>query len=85
MLTCGCSSFKSEAQVESDTSWSGSFNGRTVSGSGNQKVDLGGGTGPKCAVVQKQTRQGFLEGLHYRGDSKTTTAEFGVAYVCCGS
>ena len=52
----GCSLFKTEAHVSSDTSWSGSFDGRTVSGTGSQTISLGGGTGAKCASVQKQTK-----------------------------
>jgi len=80
-----CSLFKTEARVESDTSWSGSFDGRTVSGTGNQTVDMGSGNGAKCAVVQKQTRNGYLTVSVDGGESKTTYAEFGVVSVCGGT
>lgn len=80
-----CSLFNTDAHVESDTSWSGSFNGRTVDGSGNQLVKMGGGTGTKCASVQKQTRAGFLTVKIGGGEEKTTTAAFGVVTVCGGS
>jgi hypothetical protein len=82
MLVCtGCNLFQDEAHVTSDTSWSGDFNGRTVDGSGNRTVDLGGGDNPKCAVVQKKTANGFLT-LKIGSDEKTTTAAFGVVSAC---
>lgn len=78
-----------KAKVESDTSWSGSFNGRTVDGRGNQTVDLGTDE-IVCATVQKATRTGRLkvtiedEGTlsFYEGESKETTAEYGVVTAC---
>ncbi len=78
----GCSAFNTDAHVISDTSWSGSFDGRTVDGRGNQDISLGGGTGPKCASVQKQTTNGFLTLKIDNGDEKTTTAAFGVVTGC---
>lgn len=82
VLCAGCSLFKTEADVESNTSWSGSFDGRTVDGSGNQTVKMDGGSGPHCAVVQKKTRTGSLKVSISHGESKTTTAEFGLVSVC---
>lgn len=85
-LACGCGVLDVEAHVTSDTTWSGSFDGRTVDGSGNQTINLGtasGSSGPsKCAVVQKKTRTGFLTVKIDGGEEKTTTAEFGVVSVC---
>lgn len=84
----GCDAFKTRAIVSSNTSWSGSFDGRTIDGQGNQTIDLGGGGstgGPsKCAVVQKQTREGTLTVRIEPGDEQTTTAAFGVVSVCGG-
>lgn len=80
--TTACSVFKVTADVSSSTSWSGSFNGRTVSGTGDMKVDMGIAGSAKCAVVQKETRNGFLTVSISGGESKTTTAEFGVVSVC---
>lgn len=85
-LSSGCGAFDVNAHVASDTSWSGSFDGRTVDGNGNQTVQMGSAndrSGPsKCAVVQKQTRTGFLTVKIDGGEEKTTTAEFGVVSVC---
>jgi hypothetical protein len=72
------------AEVTSDTSWSGNFDGRTVDGTGNQTVKMDRGSnssGSVCAVVQKDTRSGFLT-VKIGGEEKTTTAEFGVVSVC---
>lgn len=77
-----CGLFQTDAHVTSDTSWSGSFDGRTVDGRGNQTVKLGGGSGTKCASVQKSTVQGFLTVKIDGGEEKTTTAAFGVVTVC---
>lgn len=84
-LFTGCALFRTDAHVVSDTSWSGSFDGTTVDGKGNQIISLGYGSGPKCASVQKQTRGGFLTVHIDSGDEKTTTAEFGVVTVCGGN
>jgi hypothetical protein len=82
LLVTGCGSiFDTNAEVESNTTWSGSFNGRTVDGSGNQTILLGKGSGAYCATVQKQTRSGFLT-VTVSGHSNTTTADFGVVTVC---
>ncbi|GJQ22187.1 MAG: hypothetical protein HBSIN02_25420 [Bacteroidia bacterium] len=79
-----------KAKVESDTSWSGSFSGRTVDGTGNQTVDLDDDE-VVCCVVQKQTERGRLkvsivnEGSNpfaSDGESKETTAAYGVVSVC---
>ncbi len=78
----GCSAFNTDAHVISDTTWSGSFEGRTVDGTGNQTVSLGGGTRPKCASVQKRTERGTLTLKIDGGDEKTTTAAFGVVSGC---
>lgn len=80
----GCDLFRDYATVKSDTTWSGSFNGRTVDGSNDQKIELGTGSGPKCAVVQKKTRAGFLT-VRIDSTERTTTAEFGVVSVCGSS
>lgn len=82
-VTGSCSVFRLEANVDSNTSWSGDFNGRTVDGTGSQTVSLGSGTGPKCAVVQKQTTTGYLT-VEIGSDKKTTTAAYGVVSVCGG-
>ncbi len=86
VLASGCSLFSTKADVSSDTSWSGSFNGTTVQGTGSRSVDLGGGSGAKCAVVQKQTTQGYLTvSISGGGESKTTYADYGVVSVCSTS
>jgi len=84
LTATSCNLFKTQAHIESDTSWSGSFDGRTIDGRGSRTIDLGGGTGAKCAVVQKQTREGFLT-LKIDDEERTTTAAFGVVSVCGGS
>jgi hypothetical protein len=79
-----------KAKVESTTSWSGSFSGRTVSGSGNQTVDIDDDE-IECCTVQKGTDGGFLkvsivnEGGNFLvgdGESKETSAPYGVVTVC---
>lgn len=83
-ISSGCSLFEHTAEVESNTTWSGSFGGsgqsRTVDGSGNQDVKMKGDA-PFCAVVQKQTRTGNLS-VSINGHSESTSAEFGVVSVC---
>jgi len=87
VLVVGCSDWK--AKISSNTSWSGSFGGTTIDGSGDRTIDL-----PNdeivCIVVQKRTRKGTLSaeivnesflGLGGSG-KKTTTAEYGVVSVC---
>jgi hypothetical protein len=78
------------AEVNSNTSWSGSFSGRTVDGTGNTKVNLGSDE-TVCCVVQKQTQTGYLKvsikneggGLFAMdGESKETTAAYGIVSVC---
>ncbi len=86
MFLTSCTDYK--AKVESDTGWSGAFSGTTVDGSGNQTVDLDDDD-PQCCVVQKDTENGRLrvtivnEGfLGTNGESKETTATYGVVSVC---
>lgn len=81
----GCSLMKTDAHVFSDTAWSGSFDGRTVDGTGDQTIALGGGTGSKCASVQKQTREGYLRVKIDGGEELSTAAAYGVVTVCGGS
>jgi len=68
------------AEVSSNTEWSGSFDGRTVSGSGNQSIELGNDK-IICVVVQKQTNSGYLQ-VELDGNKKRTTAAYGVVSVC---
>ena len=82
ILSSACGLFQTDAHITSDTRWSGSFDGRTVDGNGNQTVKLGGGSGTKCASVQKQTTSGFLTVRIDGGEEKTTTAAFGVVTAC---
>lgn len=88
IIVTGCTDWK--AKVESNTSWSGSFSGRTVDGRGNKTVDLDYDD-IICCVVQKQTVEGYLrvsivdEGSNpfaTDGESKETTAAYGVVSVC---
>lgn len=87
-----CNKINYKAEVESDTSWSGSFGNRSVDGSGNQIVELPNDD-VVCIVVQKNTAGGYLRAriiddshgfLNPAYDSKwvETTAEFGVVDVC---
>lgn len=94
LFLAGCS-VDYKVDIESDTSWSGAFDNRSVDGKGNETVDVGD-TPPVCAVVQKDTKEGFLTAkmvCHYRGPQKifkekatkdraTTTAAYGVVSVC---
>ncbi len=59
LLTFGCSS-DYQAEVESDTSWTGDFAGIRMNGSGNQKIDIPD-EGYLCCVVQKNTTGGYLK------------------------
>ncbi|NUQ83008.1 MAG: hypothetical protein HUU10_15500 [Bacteroidetes bacterium] len=86
LLFIGCTDYK--AKVESDTKWSGSFGGRTVDGSGNSTIDLDD-DGIQCCTVQKETSSGRLKVtiiddsfLGSDGDSKETTAKYGVVTAC---
>lgn len=82
------------AEVKSNTTWSGAFGNRTVDGNGNSTVDLSG-EHPVCCCVQKQTSSGylrvrvtasggFLGGIFGPGNSSwvETTAAYGVVTVC---
>ena len=88
LILAGCAD-RWKADVESNTTWSGDFSGRTVDGYGNQRVDLGNDA--ECCVVQKKTSQGFLKvslvntsgnPFAANGESKETTASYGVVSVC---
>lgn len=89
LMMIGCTNYK--AYVESDTSWSGSFGGRTVDGIGNKTIDLDDDK-TQCCVVGKKTPYGRLKvtikdesGIPLFGgekDSKETTAAYGVVTVC---
>lgn len=91
MLSVAGCSVEYKAEVQSTTSWSGAFGGRTVDGSGNDVVNLGHDS-PVCCVVQKQTQNGNLRvrvvteggGIFGPGDSDwvETTASYGVVSVC---
>jgi hypothetical protein len=59
LFICSCSS-DYQAEVESDTSWSGDFAGIRVDGSGNQSFDIPD-EGYQCCVVQKNTPGGYLK------------------------
>lgn len=84
LLAGGCSS---EIRIESNTSWSGSFCGRTIEGTGNKTIE-----GCDCATVQKTTADGYLEATIHTpnsilwfgldGESKRTEAAYGVVSVC---
>lgn len=78
------------AEIESTTSWSGSFGGRTVDGRGTRSVDMGDS---ECLTVQKQTTDGDLRvrivnegGLFLFWDSstswKSTSAAYGLVSIC---
>lgn len=57
MIMAGCGG--PDAEIQSDTSWTGSFGDSRVDGSGNATVSIGGPP-PYCAIVQKQTAEGVL-------------------------
>ena len=80
--SAGCSLLRVQAFVESNTSWSGFFEGRSVDGTGNMTVDLGIRGQTKCVTAQKNTRSGFLTVSIDGGEKKTTFADFGVVSVC---
>ena len=87
----GCSK-DYKVEVRSDTSWSGAFGNRTVDGSGNQTIDIPDDP-PECVVVQKETKDGYLEihlieeggwFLNPTNDYERvrTTAEYGLVSDC---
>ena len=57
MIMAGCGG--PDAEIQSDTSWTGSFGDSRVDGSGNATVGIGGPP-PYCAIVQKRTTEGIL-------------------------
>ena len=90
IVLSGCS-IDYKAEVESNTSWSGSFGGRTVDGTGNKTIDVPD-EHPQCCVVQKDGESGFLKvrvvaeggGIFSPSDSDwvETTAAYGVVSAC---
>ena len=48
------------AEIESNTTWSGSFGDQTIEGAGNTDVFLTDASHPVCVVVQKKTETGLL-------------------------
>jgi hypothetical protein len=86
MLIIGCDDQDEDsgpwiAHVESNTSWSGSFNNATVAGSGNRTITLSSND-IDCCCVQKQTVNGSLHVWIEDGESGTTTAPYGMVCVC---
>lgn len=85
-----CSLLEDVVEVQSDTAWRGTFNGRTVEGTGSQSVSMGSSTEYKCATVRKLTAAGTLtvsvryQDLTGPSTGETTTAPFGAASVCTG-
>ena len=86
MIMAGCGG--PEAEIQSDTSWTGSFGDRRVDASGNGTVVIGGPP-PYCAIVQKRTEEGVLR-VRVVSDDPTgpstdwaeTTLPFGVVTAC---
>lgn len=84
VILSGCGN---ELIIESNTSWDGVVNGRSVEGGGNKVYDMDEGT---CAVIQKDTERGYLN-VKVKGgifnsilEEKKTTASYGVCSVCSG-
>lgn len=87
----GCADRK--VKVESSTSWSGTVEGRNVSGSNNQEIDVDE-SGEVCASIVKSTWNGTLTvkvvtyqdwGLFATSDdneSDSTISPFGRVTVC---
>ena len=92
LLLAGCSSPERWAEVESDTSWSGYFENRSVDGHGDQRIDLPESGEVVCAVVQKDTEDGYLrlrlceQGVMLTPKLETewarTTAAYGIVDRC---
>jgi hypothetical protein len=86
----GCSVLEDVVEVQSSTSWRGSFNGRTVTGSGDQSVSMGSSSEYKCARVTKTTSEGRLsvsvrhQDITGPSTGETTIAPYGSASVCTG-
>ncbi len=83
----GCSG-DYKADVESNTSWSGVFGGKSVSGSGNKTIDLPD-EGRQCIQIQKNTASGFVKLKVYDasastpgGNWKETTGPYGYLDYC---
>jgi len=59
-LLSACDAYRDyTVEIESNTSWSGSFAGESMSGSGNRTIDIGD-DGYLCCVVQKNSVGGRL-------------------------
>ncbi len=86
-LVTGCSDYK--AQVESNTTWSGVFAGKSIDGAGNSTIDVPD-DGELCIVIQKNTRGGFVqvriidvtESSSYEDDWERTEEVYGTIEIC---
>ena len=73
-----------DAEVSSNTRWSGSFDGDDHVGQGSQVVSMGRGLSSRCATVQKLTEEGFVT-VSVNGENRqTTTVPFGSVTSCGG-
>ncbi len=86
VLVTGCSDYK--VDVESDTTWSGVFAGKSVDGAGNSTIDVPD-DGELCIVIQKNTRGGFVQvsvrdtgGSSYQTDWERTEGAYGTIEFC---
>jgi len=61
-----------KAEVQSDTSWSGSFGGKSLDGRNDQVIDIPD-DGYQCCIVQKNTEDGYLRLRVYDESSGTPT------------
>lgn len=88
LLVTGCGG--RHLEIQSNTSWSAVVDGATVDGRGSHSFEL---RDDKCAVAQKETRDGFLQArivnqgavaiFWDRATSwKRTTTAYGVVDVC---
>ncbi|HET9325678.1 MAG TPA: hypothetical protein VFQ05_02785 [Candidatus Eisenbacteria bacterium] len=75
----GCSK---KIRVESDTTWEGTVNGATVTGTGDQTYELNGDT--NCYTLKKTTAVGYLRVKIKKGtgSDQSTEAEFGEIRGC---
>ena len=73
-----------DADVSSNTRWSGSFDGEDFVGQGSQVISMGRGLSSRCATVQKLTEEGFVT-VSVNGENRQTTTEpFGAVTSCGG-
>jgi hypothetical protein len=74
-------------RIESNTTWSGFIDGRSIDGKGNRDLEVTW-YGQSCYTLQKQTESGFLKiGLHDNKDNlvageNVTSARFGLVQIC---